>query len=81
LTVSGSPAWTTGFVQADLGGMIDATNSTITAAAASGPRYNVGSLGIVFTGGSGGANFFPGNSNGPCGASSSCLTSSGGWYQ
>lgn len=74
LIVSGSPHWTTGFVQGDLGGMIDATNSTISPGAASGPRFNVSSLGIVFTGAAvSNPNYFPGNAPGGVG--------SGGYYQ
>lgn len=73
LIVSGSPNWTTAFVQADLGGMIDATNSTITAASATGSRYNVSQNGIIFTGGSGGPNYFPGSIAG--------TVSTGGYYQ
>jgi hypothetical protein len=75
LTISGSPAWTTAFVQGDLGGMIEGTGFTIALAGSpTGPRYNVGSMGIVFTGGSGGANFYPGNSVG------TGATSSQGFY-
>lgn len=80
VTMNGAPTYTFGFVGGVLGGMIDATGFSFTGSGA-GPRYGVSQLGIVFTGGSGGASFFPGNSNGSCGASASCLTSSGGYYQ
>lgn len=73
LTVSGNPHWSTAFVQADLGGMIDATNATVTPASATGTRYNVDSNGIIFTGGTGDPNFFPGSSAG--------ISGSGGYYQ
>jgi hypothetical protein len=45
----------------------------VTPAAASGRRYNASQNGIVFTGGSGGPDFFPGDTAG--------AVSSGGWYQ
>jgi hypothetical protein len=66
LSISGAPnVGTTGFVQSDLGGMIEATGFTIALAGSpTGVRYHLGgSMGIIFTSG-GGANFFPGNSAG-----------------
>jgi hypothetical protein len=61
LIISGAPNFANAFVQADLGGMIDATNAKIAPGSATGKRFNAYSTGIVFTGGSGGPNFFPGN--------------------
>lgn len=64
-TVSGSPSWTTAFVQSDLGGMNDWTGATITKGAETGKRYAALQTGIVFTSGGGTAGtFFPGNSAG-----------------
>jgi hypothetical protein len=63
LVCSGAPIFGT-FVQADLGGMIDASNATVTHAACTGRKYNALTLGIVFTGGTRNPGFFPGNSPG-----------------
>jgi hypothetical protein len=64
LVISGAPNFSGAFVQADLGAMIDATNAKVAPGSATGQRYHAYSLGIVFTGGSGGPNFFPGNKPG-----------------
>lgn len=71
-TLNGTPSWTNGFVQADLGAMIDGTGFTFNGTA-TGPRYNVASNAIVFTGGSGGASFYPGSIAGSI--------NTGGFYQ
>jgi hypothetical protein len=63
LVCSGAPIYGT-FVQADLGGMIDATSATVTHAACTGRKYNALTLGIVFTGGTHDLGFFPGTSAG-----------------
>lgn len=61
---AGAPTWTGAFVQGDLGGMIDGTGFSWTGGYPTGPRYVACVGGIVFTGGSGGPNFFPGSSAG-----------------
>ena len=71
LVCSGAPIYGT-FVQADLGGMIDASNASVTHAACTGRKYNALTLGIVFTGGTRNFGFFPGNSPGVV---------SGGYYE
>lgn len=69
LTISGSPSWTTAFVQADLGGIIEGTGFTgVSSGSPTGPRYNMSQLGIVFTGAGtslwgSSLTFFPGNSS------------------
>ena len=73
--IAGAPAWTSAFVQADLGGRIDGTGFSCGAGAATGSRYTAASLGIVFTGAAAGSsdpNFYPGSLPG---------SSAGGFYQ
>ncbi len=81
--MNGAPTYTDGFVGADLGGMVDATGFSFTGSGGTGKRYSVSQLGIVFTGGSGGASFFPGNANGTCGSSATCFNAdgTGGYYE
>jgi hypothetical protein len=64
ITVSGAPSFELAFVQADLGGMIDASGSTVRPGGAMGVRFNAISAGIVFTGGTRDPNYFPGNARG-----------------
>jgi hypothetical protein len=52
------------FAQADLGGIIDASNATVTHGACKGQRYRAISNGIVFTGGTHDPKFFPGDAPG-----------------
>lgn len=52
------------FVQADLGGMIDASGATVTHSSCKGQRYRALQFGIVFTGGTHDPNFFPGDTAG-----------------
>ena len=62
IVISGAPHFTGAFVQADWGGIIDATNSTIYPGSATGIRYAAYEFGMVFTGSNGGKpNYFPGN--------------------
>jgi hypothetical protein len=61
LIISGAPNFSNAFVQADLGGMIDATNAKVAPGSATGKKFNAYSFGIVFTGGTNNPNFFPGN--------------------
>lgn len=61
-TMNGSPTWNNAFVQADLGGLVDATGFSYSGAA-SGPRANAISNGIINTNGNG-QTLFPGSSNG-----------------
>lgn len=63
-TGAGTGAWSNAFVVADLGACIDGTNFTFSGGTYTGPRYNVTLNGMIFTGGSGGASFYPGNSAG-----------------
>lgn len=74
--VSACPAVATAFVQADLGGIIDATGFTWSEGCLQGRRFNAISNGIVFTGlpaGQAPANFFPGTTAGE--------SNTGGYYQ
>lgn len=65
IQISGCPSFANAFVQADLGGVIDATNMSLPIPGTpSGSRYHAISNGIVFTGGTGNPDFFPGNSAG-----------------
>jgi hypothetical protein len=59
----GAPQFGT-FVQADLGGMVDASGAEVQPAQCRGIRYRALSLGIVFTGGTKKQDFFPGNEPG-----------------
>lgn len=71
LTVSGTPAWTTAYCQADLKGFQDYTGFTFTGAGATGKRCQVLSQGTIFSGGGGSLNtFFPGSVNGTADAPS-----------
>jgi hypothetical protein len=72
LQISGAPNFGGAFVQGDLGGMIDATGSTIMRGSATGTTAHALSLGIVFTGGTGNTMYFPG---------SSAAIVSGGYYE
>jgi hypothetical protein len=62
IALSGSPAFTGGFVTASIGGAVIYAGATFSGGA-TGPRYSVSSGGIIQTSG-GGANFFPGNAVG-----------------
>jgi hypothetical protein len=68
----GTVNWTLGFAVADLGGMIDGTGFSFSGGG-TGTRYVASSNAIIFTGGSGGATFYPGNAGG--------TTATGGFYQ
>lgn len=70
-TMNGVPAWTNYFMQGDLKGTIDASGASFSGAA-SGKRYHATQLGVVFTGGTGNPNFFPGDQPG--------VVDSGGYY-
>ena len=50
LIISGAPNFAGAFAQADLGGMIDATNARVTPALATGRRFAAYSLGIAGSG-------------------------------
>jgi hypothetical protein len=52
------------FAQADLGGIIDASNATVTHGACKGLKYRAVLNGIVFTGGTHDPKFFPGDAPG-----------------
>lgn len=60
--MNGSPTWNNAFVQADLGGLVDATGFSYSGSAV-GPRANAISNGVVNTNGSG-QGLFPGSING-----------------
>jgi hypothetical protein len=60
--MTGTPCWSDGFVQADIGSTIDATGFSYIGAAA-GPKANASQVAIVFTGGAG-QGIFPGSVNG-----------------
>lgn len=65
MDVAGAPTWTGAFCQGDLGGMIDGTGFVNAGGGyPTGPRYTACQFGIVWTGGSGGPNFYPGSSAG-----------------
>jgi hypothetical protein len=66
VTIAGTPTWNSTFAQGDLGGMVDGTSFSYSGTAY-GKRYNASGNGIVFTGGSGGPNFFPGDTAGTTG--------------
>lgn len=70
ITITGTPAWGTAFVDAEMGSVIEAGGMTFTGSA-TGVRYKIVGNSVINTNG-GGANFFPGNSAGS--------TSSGGQY-
>ncbi len=70
VTLSGTPAFSSAFAQAGQGAGIYASSATFSGAA-TGKRYDLSMNAIMYTG-SGGANFFPGNSAG--------TTLSGGQY-
>lgn len=73
LTLSGSPTWTTAFVQADLGGMIDGTGFTYSGGTPVGSRFLASSNGIIWVGGAGcAATFYPGNAAGSTGSGGIC---------
>ena len=76
LIMEGSPVFGSqregAFVQADLGGMVDGSGAVVSGGAR-GRRYVASTNGIVFTGGTGNASFFPGDVAGTVGG--------GGIYQ
>jgi hypothetical protein len=73
LMISGSPSFSNAFVQANLGGMIDASGAVVSPGACTGKRFNAEQNGIIFTGGTNSPDFFPGNVAG--------TVSTGGCYQ
>lgn len=70
VTITGTPAWSTAFVQVGGGGSVRG-GSMVFVGSATGKRYDAYLNGVVNTGG-GGANYFPGNVAG--------TTSTGGQY-
>jgi hypothetical protein len=62
VTLTGSPAFTRGFIEAYTNGVAMISSKTFSGAA-TGPRYAVASGGVIFTNG-GGASYFPGNAAG-----------------
>lgn len=62
ISITGNPAFSTCFADAETNGILAAYGAAFSGAA-SGPRYSVGTGGIIHTGG-GGATFFPGNAAG-----------------
>lgn len=69
-TVTGTPAFNNGFVDAQNAGLVDSQFLNFSGAA-TGPRYTAFANGVIFIAG-GGANYFPGNAAGS--------TSTGGQY-
>lgn len=69
MIISGAPNFSLAFVQADLGGMVDASGGSVAPGSASGPRYHAFTNGIIQSGGV----IFPGSVAGS--------TSTGGVYQ
>lgn len=65
ITLTGTPAWTTGFAKTDTTGTILFSGKTFSGSA-TGPRYNATGNSVIFTN-SGGASYFPGNSAGSTG--------------
>ena len=63
ITITGTPAFSTGFVQVTDAGMIYIPNSTTFSGSATGPRFNVNLYGILHCGGSS-VSFLPGNAAG-----------------
>jgi hypothetical protein len=70
-TLTGTPAFTTAFVQADMGAMLTITGMTFSGAA-TGKRYDVNTNAVIQTGSGGNPNYFPGDVAG--------TTATGGQY-
>jgi hypothetical protein len=73
LVINGAPSFSNAFVQANLGGMIDASGAVVSPGACTGKRFNVQQNGVIFTGGTDDVDFFPGTVAG--------TMSTGGYYQ
>lgn len=63
ITITGTPAWTSGFACAQYASTVIITTTLAFSGAATGPRFNATLNGVINTAG-GGANFFPGNAVG-----------------
>lgn len=63
VTLTGTPAFAVGFVQVYICGTVNAGIMTFSGAA-TGPRFYMGSNGVINTNGGGVASYFPGNSAG-----------------
>lgn len=62
ITLTGTPAYSSGFAVADTGGLLVAYTMTFVGSA-TGPRYNTSTMGNIYTNGAG-ATYFPGNAGG-----------------